>query len=552
MKVGLVTYHSLQLLDSLAKVARNTAAVLQSHHELVPYPPAIAYCSEARRHELLKGWLLACDAVVGPADDRVLRARAEIGKPVPYVCYLLGTLTRGAWPLKTAHRQMRTTDILIGNCAADAAMCGTFFRNARVRVVPLPGDDATFYPLDAEARLALRQRHGRAGDEIVLLYAGRLTLEKNVHTVLKAFSVVKQRHARSHLLVAGTGSTAPFAEFGAFPVSMERMLRRCVSRLGLERAVTFCGKLDPDSLRDAYNIADAVVNLTLHHDENFGLAQVEAMACGTPTVGSDWGGLRDTVVDHVTGLRVPATVTPSGVKLNWWDAANKISTLVSDRPALERMRETCARTARACYSVQRYGEQMDAILDECARVAGEPAEALEPTSFAERFWHACGSSDGGRPLFRRMPSASEFYRDLVTPFAGQAPETGGAGRTPAVTDILCLASAATMTASRELRINDPIYPIALPVPAEDAAMVESILRVMTGRAVLTVGQLGEAVAGDPGEFDRALAWTIGAGVVLAQSADQAVLEPRSVPPVLGAPLFEIQDVGADCDVLSVA
>ena len=50
-------------------------------------------------------------------------------------------------------------------------------------------------------------------------------------------------------------------------------------------------------VREFYNIADVAINLTLHHDENFGLAQVEAMACGLPVVGSLWGGLKDTIRD---------------------------------------------------------------------------------------------------------------------------------------------------------------------------------------------------------------------------------------------------------------
>lgn len=88
--------------------------------------------------------------------------------------------------------------------------------------------------------------------------------------------------------------------------------------------------MEPAGLRNLYSAADAVVNLTLLHDENFGLAQVEAMGCGTPVVGTNWGGLKDTIIEGETGYKVSTVASPAlGVKVDWWEGIHKIVTLLT-------------------------------------------------------------------------------------------------------------------------------------------------------------------------------------------------------------------------------
>ena len=47
-------------------------------------------------------------------------------------------------------------------------------------------------------------------------------------------------------------------------------------------------------------LVDVFVSLSVHQDENFGYAPIEAMACGVPAVVTDWGGYRDSVVHGET------------------------------------------------------------------------------------------------------------------------------------------------------------------------------------------------------------------------------------------------------------
>lgn len=66
--------------------------------------------------------------------------------------------------------------------------------------------------------------------------------------------------------------------------------------------VTFLGNVDADALRDLYRRAGV---LMLPGEEDFGIAPVEALACGCPVVALARGGATETVDDGITGILVP-------------------------------------------------------------------------------------------------------------------------------------------------------------------------------------------------------------------------------------------------------
>lgn len=76
-----------------------------------------------------------------------------------------------------------------------------------------------------------------------------------------------------------------------------------MAELGLAEITEFPGRLSPSILPIYYGAAD--VSVVPSHYEPFGLVAIEAMACGTPVIASDVGGLKFTVVPEETGLLVP-------------------------------------------------------------------------------------------------------------------------------------------------------------------------------------------------------------------------------------------------------
>jgi glycogen(starch) synthase len=157
------------------------------------------------------------------------------------------------------------------------------------RIVTIPNGvavDELSPPADAVRAL----RRTLADDDThLVLFAGRLEYEKGVQTVLHALERLTDRVGAVRFLIAGVGTYSD-------------ELRGLVDQLGLGHRVHFTGFLEERELRLHYAAADVAVAPSLY--EPFGLVATEAMACGTPVVVSDTGGLREIVADG-TGLRFP-------------------------------------------------------------------------------------------------------------------------------------------------------------------------------------------------------------------------------------------------------
>jgi glycosyltransferase involved in cell wall biosynthesis len=565
MTVGIVTYYTQSNWDSLRFILRSTAEVVGRTHQIAYYAPEYPFAKPARQRELLASWLSRCDAVIGPIDDDILQLRHDRGLRTPYICFLMGSLSRGAVRLSATHGLLRTSDVLIGNCAADAALATKLVPNAMIRVVPFAIETSAFYPEGEENRVAVRRTLGLEDTDKVVIYVGRLTLEKNLHTVLRAFRVVRSSVPTARLVIAGQEMNNSFTEFGVYSIGVKRTLTRLAARLGLDsRDVIFIGHRSAPELRTLYSAADVQVNLTLHHDENFGLTQLEAMACGTPVVGTTWGGLKDTVIEGQTGALVPAVVTDAGVKVDWWAAANAIVRILSragtdDERAARRRR---SEVTRETYSLDRYSEQLNEILTERVAAArdgsGQAPEPLHPSAFAADFWNTCmrGGDDGLAP-FRRTPRAFELYRELITVFA-TAPKNGdaanahdgngaGDGAANGAGPTWCLATPITVGDDGLVAINDPMYPLTRQAPA---AIVPALRRIAAHLAEhpVVAADAYDAETDAPASRE-ALAWLRDAGLLLPSEAgviDRACADAR-----LGQPLFVVHGIDHHSDVIRI-
>ncbi len=137
-----------------------------------------------------------------------------------------------------------------------------------VRPVRLGVNTGVFKPVpdDKAATLqSLRVGRGRS----LLLYAGRLTKEKNTQTLLQAFEILRLRgRNKFHLLVIGDGPH-------------RGKLQKLQSRIGNISWIPYCA--DSTQLARYYRAADLFVHPGVQ--ETFGLVALESQACGTPVVG---------------------------------------------------------------------------------------------------------------------------------------------------------------------------------------------------------------------------------------------------------------------------
>jgi D-inositol-3-phosphate glycosyltransferase len=235
-----------------------------------------------------------------------LRLRVALSVPLVVTFHALGRVRRehqgdaDDFPperIAIEQRVVREADRIVAECPQDRAdLVRAYGADAsRLSMVPCGVDLHEFKPgSKADARSAL----GLSRDEFVVLQLGRMVPRKGVDNVIEAMAHL--RHGRpARLLVVGGNSAVP--DDGLTP-EIGR-LRQFAQHCGVASNVTFVGQRQRDALRNHYLAADVFVSTPWY--EPFGITPLEAMACGTPVIGSDVGGIRYSVADGVTGYLVP-------------------------------------------------------------------------------------------------------------------------------------------------------------------------------------------------------------------------------------------------------
>lgn len=550
MKVGFLAERPG--MQSLKYVFQGIERALAGRHEIIYRSHEYFFASPSRQVELLENFLLECDVAIGRLQEDILLARDRLERQPPLIAFLLGSMTRDAFNLTHITRYLKSTDVLVGNCTGDIEIVGKFFENAQTRNLPFAFDESTFYPSDESKRQTLKAEMGFRPDDKILLYAGRSTIEKNLHTVLRIFSVLQDLVPDLHLLVAGDFQTMPFAEFGVYPVNITGTVMKLLTELQLNKErVHFLGHKNPTQLRDIYTVADVLINMTLHHDENFGLGQVEAMACGTPVVGTSWGGLKDTIKHGETGYQISTVVTDSGVKINWWEAINRIVYLLEDETTLQQFRERCPAHATENFSEARYAENLESILADCMQRNKSRGEPLIATDFANQFWLQCQPDSMSPPPFQRGARTFKLYKEMIAPFTGTTEDLIPAGDALR-SDQLVVLAVPVQIREGVIQVDDPIFPVEITVPDAERKTCEAILEVLRKEPVIQLERLEHLVnAQARGSLQTTLKWMIDAGVVLRARKMDADIHPQVIEEQMGKPLFSIQSVDFTTDIIVI-
>lgn len=188
---------------------------------------------------------------------------------------------------------------------------------------------------------AQRQARPLLGSEPRLGYAGRLSAEKGVDTLLRAFERVLERIPRARLRIVGDGPSR---------ASLQELARQ----LGIGAEVEFTGALTTAEMERQLDTA-WVQTVPSTWDEPFGMVAIEAMMRGTAVVASDGGGLRDIVRNGETGL----LVDPLDVEA--W--ARSLTTLLSDRDRCEAMGAAGRKVALEEYTVDQNVDRLVSLYE---------------------------------------------------------------------------------------------------------------------------------------------------------------------------------------------
>ena len=162
-----------------------------------------------------------------------------------------------------------------------------------VRIVPFGVDEASFR-FNPVLRRRLRAKMKLSECDRAILYGGRFSVQKNVLSLITEIAALMRGDPRIHLFLAGHFDDIGSRILGLDPVPGYYFseLRRRIGMFpeGVASRIRFLGWLDEKELASAMNGADLFASLSLHHDEDFGMAAAQSICCGTPSVLTDWGG----------------------------------------------------------------------------------------------------------------------------------------------------------------------------------------------------------------------------------------------------------------------
>lgn len=167
-------------------------------------------------------------------------------------------------------------------------------QQGHIEIIPCGTDTSNFYAIP---QLSARKKLDWQPQDKIVLYVGRFDPRKGIETLVRACSVLKNQGCDNLKLVIVGGSINDRID------GQERQrIEQIVQDIGLSEVTLFTGQVGHDLLPLYYSAADVCVIPS--HYEPFGLVAIEAMACGTPVIASNVGGLRFTVLPEETGLLV--------------------------------------------------------------------------------------------------------------------------------------------------------------------------------------------------------------------------------------------------------
>ena len=248
----------------------------------------------------------------------------------------------------------------------------------RVDRIPLCIDTGHYRPRE---KSSARQEANLPLDAFILLYVGYFSLTKaDLGVLIRVFMnlVAANKRQRLVLVLAGTGNDAYI-----------RRLRDLVKEAGGITNIYIETDISEPRKLSLLNAADVFVSPSDSVQESFGVAPIEAMACGLPQIVADWDGYRATVVHDRTGFLVPTywadcthDLAAESYRHGWHfdhiaigqsvvvdvDAFQRaIQTLIDNRDLLEEMglrsrTRACQEFSRSAVAGQ-YGALMNELVD---------------------------------------------------------------------------------------------------------------------------------------------------------------------------------------------
>jgi glycosyltransferase involved in cell wall biosynthesis len=258
---------------------------------------------------------------------------------IPYIVRPLGTLNR--WGLRNRRPWLKKLSLRLIESRILAGAAAIHYTSEQERLeaaelgivhksIIIPNAvDMTMMPSDRSVG-RFRAFHPELTERTIILFLSRLDPKKGLDVLLPAFGRLRELYTRALLVLAGNGDPA-----------FIKHLQQEALRLGISSDILWTGFLSGEEKWAA--LADADLFVLPSYSENFGVAVVEALACGLPVVVSDQVGIHEEITETQAGLVVPCKVE---------DLAQALIQLLGDARLRSWMAENGQRLARTHFSCE--------------------------------------------------------------------------------------------------------------------------------------------------------------------------------------------------------
>lgn len=246
-------------------------------------------------------------------------------------------------------RVVKEADKIIAECPQDKDDLVKYYEAdpAKISIVPCGFSPSEFSPV---GRQEARRFIGVNESDKILLQLGRMVPRKGVDNVVASMVYLQQLAPTCKLVIVGGETDTPDVtstpEIGR--------LQQLAKELGVLDRIIFSGRKGRDVLKYYYSAADIFITTPWY--EPFGITPLEAMACGTPVVGSDVGGIKYSVMDGKTGFLVPPR-DPRAL-------AAKVGFLLSNPDLLQRMSDYSRKRVNALFTWKKVANMLSVIYEE--------------------------------------------------------------------------------------------------------------------------------------------------------------------------------------------
>lgn len=157
-----------------------------------------------------------------------------------------------------------------------------------IHVIPTGLELSKFHPsnFDAKELAKMRKSFGIEEDEKILLFVGRIAIEKSIDVIIKAMQTLEVRGQKVKCIIVGGG---PYLDD----------LKELSQRLGVQEKIIFVGKTPSNEVPMYYALVDMFVSASL--SETQGLTFIEAMSSGKAVFAMEREILADLIIDGETG-----------------------------------------------------------------------------------------------------------------------------------------------------------------------------------------------------------------------------------------------------------